>query len=171
MQNHCLDGHRTRPVSGDPIRHDDDMPADTPFVRPSRITIPRQAHPLAKLVFELMRRHGKSYDQLEFESGILRSTAKAWRGGGKLRCNVPSLASIEAALGVFGWRLVPTPPLSSLPPETLAAIEEVSLDFLSDDEAMAAAVLAATTEPGMRAKDGQPAPRLEYRKPYWKGAA
>jgi hypothetical protein len=146
------------------------MPADTPYVRPSRITIPRTAHPLAKLVFELMRRHGKSYDQFEFESGVLRSTAKAWRGGGKLRCNVPSLASIEAALGVFGWRLVPVPPFSSLPPETLEAIEKVSLDFLSDDEALAAAVLAATTKPGIRAKDGQPATRIVYREPYWQNA-
>lgn len=146
------------------------MSNSAPYVRPSRITVPRQAHPLAKLIFELMRRHGKTYDQLEFESGVLRSTFKAWRGGGVLRCNVPSLASIEAALGCFGWRLVPVPPLSSLPPETLAAIEEVSLDFLTDDEALAAAVLAATTKAGARTKDGQPAPRLEYRKPYWEGA-
>jgi len=147
------------------------MTTDKTYIRPSRVTVPRQAHPLAKLVFELMRRHGKTYDQLEYEAGVLRSTFKAWRGGGALRPNVPSLASIEAALGAFGWRLVPCPPLDSLPPETQAALEEISLDFLTDDEALAAAVLVATTKAGARAKAGKPAPRLEYRRPYWKDAA
>ncbi|WP_324743076.1 hypothetical protein U8326_06465 [Tsuneonella sp. CC-YZS046] len=147
------------------------MSNSAPYVRPSRVTIPRKAHPLAKLVFELMRRHGKTYDQLEFEAGVLRSTFKAWRGGGALRPNVPSLASVEAALGSFGWRLVPCPPLDSLPSETQAALEEISLDFLTDDEALAAAVLVATTKADARAKNGKPAPRLEYRHPYWLDAA
>jgi len=151
------------------MRHHANM-QPSPYIRPSRITVPRKAHPLAKLVFELMQRHGKTYDQLEFESGVLRSTFKAWRGGGKLRPNVPSLASIEAALGVFGWRLVPCPPLNSLKPETREALEEISLEFISDDEALAAAIAAATTKP-VACAVGKPAPRLSYRAPYWKEAA
>lgn len=113
-----------------------------------------------------MRDQGVTYDELEWRSGVLKSTFKAWRTD-----NRPGIESMQAALGALGWRLVPCPPLASLPPETQAALEEISLDFLSDDEALAAAVLAATPPAGSRAKDGQPAPRLNYRAPYWKDAA
>lgn len=148
------------------------MSNETPYVRPSRVTIPKKAHPAAKLVFHLMQRWGKSYDQIEYESGVLKSSLKAYRGGGKLRPNTPSLTSIEALLGVFGYRLVPCPPLDSLPSKTRAALDDISLDFLSDDEALAAAIVAATSKPGIRAKDGKPAPPMpRIGTPYWLEAA
>lgn len=136
-------------------------------VRPSKVTIPGKAHKAARLVFELMRRHSVTYEELEARAGVLRSTVKAWRGGGKLRPNTPSLASIEAALGVFGWRLVPCPPLDSLPADVMEKLEEVGQHFISDDETLAAAIVVATSTPGDRGTSDSPAPRLEYRRPYW----
>ncbi|MBA2127176.1 hypothetical protein DLM45_13230 [Hyphomicrobium methylovorum] len=146
------------------------MSKPAPYVRPSRVTIPAKANPLARLAFELMKRHGVSYQELEFRSGILASSVKAWRGGGKLRPNVPSLASIEAALGVFGYRLVPCPPLSNLPADVREKLEEVGQHFISDDETLAAAIVAATSKPGDRCTADGPAPRLTYRRPYWENA-
>ncbi len=123
--------------------------------RLSRITVPPHSHPLARLVFQLMREHNVSYGLLEDASGVLRQTTKSYR-----REKRPGLASIEALLGAFGWSLVPVPPLSSLKPETLAAIEELSLDFRSDDEVVGAA-LAAIVTPKEHAPG--PAPRVDLR--------
>lgn len=105
------------------------------MARPSKVSIPEHAHPHARLVFALMREHRISYDTLEHVSGCLRSTIKSWRGE-----KVPSIQSIEAVLGAFGWSLVPVPPLSSLSDATREAIEEISLDFKSDSEVVGAAL-------------------------------
>jgi hypothetical protein len=78
--------------------------------RPSKITIPERCNPLAKLVFGEMARQGVTYDSLEWSSGVLCSTIKAWRTD-----NNPGLLSIEAALGALGWALIPVPQHDLLP--------------------------------------------------------
>lgn len=106
--------------------------------RPSRITIPKHAHPLARFVFSEMSRQNCTYDALEFYSGVLRSTFKAWRTS-----NTPGLETIEAAAGVLGWSILPVPRTEALPPDlradlaAVAAKHETSLPCL---EFIAAAV-------------------------------
>ena len=75
-----------------------------PPARRSKITIPERCHPLAKIVFAEMQRQNVTYDELEWRSGVLRSTFKAWRTH-----NRPGLESIEAALGALGWSVLPVP--------------------------------------------------------------
>lgn len=108
----------------------------------SRVSVPERCNPHARLVFQLMRETGFTYDEVEYRSGILRSTLKSYRLE-----KTPSLQSIEALLGVWGYTLVPVPPLSSLKPETLDAIEEISLDFKSDHEALAAIMARVCSVP------------------------
>ena len=129
----------------------------TPYVRPSRITIPPAAIPEAQLVFHLAREQGVTYNELSWRSGLLVSTIKGWR-----RENYPSLQSLQAALGSLGWGLAPYPLPESLPEHVREQAEELGQHFFRDDHALAAAVVAATTKPSIRAKDGQPAPRLVY---------
>lgn len=129
--------------------------------RGSRVTIPQHANPLAKIVFAEMRRQGITYDEMEWRSGVLRSTLKSYRNE-----KTPSLQSIEALLGAVGWGLAPFPKLETLPPEVQAKVEEIGEHFISDESVLAAAI-AAVAQPRVRAKDGQPAARLERRTPYW----
>jgi transcriptional regulator with XRE-family HTH domain len=97
------------------------MAQKNPYRRKSAVSIPTAAHPLSKAVFALMREHGVTYDELEYRSGVLRSTFKAWRTS-----NRPGLDTIEAALGVFGYSALPVPPASALPPELRADLEAVA---------------------------------------------
>lgn len=97
------------------------MPVANPYRRKSKVVVPAAAHPLAKCVFALMREHGVTYDRLEWESGVLRSTFKAWRTN-----NRPGLDTIEAALGVFRYSVLPVPPADSLPAELRADLEAVA---------------------------------------------
>lgn len=90
--------------------------------KPSRITVPPNAHPAARLLFKLMAEQHVTYDFLEFYSGVLRSTTKAYRAS-----NTPGLSSIQANLGVLGWEFLPVPKAEKLPPEVredLAAVVE-----------------------------------------------
>jgi hypothetical protein len=80
------------------------------FRRPSKITIPDRCHPLAKTVFAEMARQRVTYDSLEWTSGVLRSTFKAWRTH-----NRPGLESIEAALGALGWVVTVSPAEQTIP--------------------------------------------------------
>ena len=89
--------------------------------RPSKITIPERAHPLAKAVFAEMRRQSVSYDELEWRAGVLRSTFKAWRTN-----NRPGLDTIEAALGSLGWHVLAVPKASALPDELREDLEAVA---------------------------------------------
>jgi hypothetical protein len=68
-----------------------------------------------------MRRHNCSYMELEFVTGVLRSTFKAWRTN-----NRPGLDTIEAALGAFGWSVLPVPKAETLPADLRADLEAVA---------------------------------------------
>jgi hypothetical protein len=67
-----------------------------------------------------MQRQGVTYDELEFRSGVLRSTFKAWRTN-----NRPGLDTIEAALGSLGWSALPVPRAETLPAALRKDLEEI----------------------------------------------
>lgn len=94
---------------------------NAPAQRASKITIPEHAHPLAKAVFAEMARQGVTYDDLEWKSGVLRSTYKSWR-----RSSIPGLDTIEAALGSLGWHVLPVPKPETLPHELRTDLEAVA---------------------------------------------
>jgi hypothetical protein len=78
--------------------------------RARSLTIPERVGPHARLVFAEMRRQGRTYDEVQESSGVLRATMKAWR-----KKNAPGLTSIEAVLNSLGWHFTPTPMLDTLP--------------------------------------------------------
>ena len=133
-----------------------------PPLRKNRVSVPEHAHPIARLVFFLMRESGKTYDALEYESGVLRCTIKSWRNE-----KLPGLRSAEAVLGALGWGLAPYPQMESLPPHVREMTEELGQHFLRDDHALAAAVAAAITKPEARCIADGPAPRIDYREKFW----
>jgi hypothetical protein len=111
--------------------------------KPSRVTVPERANPLAKLVFAEMRRQRVTYAELEHRANVLVSTFKAWR------CEKnPGLVTIEAALGALGWALVPVPRNVDLPADAADALERLGEHFRSDQEAYGYAVRAAAEWPG-----------------------
>lgn len=112
---------------------------------------------MARLVFCLMQRENMGYAELEWRSGILLSTIKSWRNH-----STPSLLSIEAVLGVFGYRLLPCPPLAGLPSDVAEQLDAIGQNFISDDAALAAMISAATAPPAPPRPDGQPAPLADY---------
>lgn len=90
--------------------------------RASKITIPEKCHPLAKAVFAEMKRQCVTYEELEWRSGVLRSTFKAWRTD-----NRPGLDTIEAALGSLGWHVLAVPKAETLPVELRADLEAIAV--------------------------------------------
>ena len=89
--------------------------------RPSRITIPVRCHPLTRFAFAEMARQHKTYDQMEWEAGVLRQTFKAWRTRTR-----PGLDTMEAVLGALGWALLPVPRAETLPPALRRDLEGVA---------------------------------------------
>ena len=118
------------------------MTQTPPKQRPSKITVPKHAHPFAKLMFAEMKRQAVTYLELELRSGVLISTFKSYRTD-----NVPSMQTIEAALGSLGWTLVPVPKLETLPDDVRAKLDDIGQHFRSDEETFGAALLAAATWP------------------------
>lgn len=135
--------HRRDP---DPVRPD--RPDWSVGRRASKITIPKRANPLAKLVFAEMQRQRVSYAELEWRSGVLVSTAKAWR-----QQNRPGLASIEAALGALGWALVPVPAVEHLPDEARAELNKFADRFGGQQAALGAAIRARADFPACAKRD------------------
>lgn len=73
------------------------------------------------MIFAEMKRQRVTYDELEYRSGVLRSTFKAWRTN-----NRPGLDTIEAALGALGWSLLPIPGPRAIPAAVRADLETVA---------------------------------------------
>ena len=92
--------------------------------RPSKVTVPKRAHPHARLVFAEMQSQGVTYGELEHRSGVLISTIKAWRTD-----NSPGLASLAAALGALGWAYVPVPRKDMLPAWLAAELERLQAEW------------------------------------------
>lgn len=117
--------------------------------RPSRVTVPAHAHPLARLVFAEMNRQRITYESMTFDAGIQDSTLKAWRVS-----KTPGLTTIEAALGVVGWSLVPVPRHDRLPLELQAELDRLAGDFPEHMPllpSLLATVCKAPLMPAMRA--------------------
>lgn len=106
------------------------------YVRPSKITIPKRCHPAAKILFSEMKRRGVTYDELEWKSGVLKSTFKAWRTN-----NAPGLDTLSAALGALGWEFLPCPPIDALAPEVREGIARLAEDHGVDEDAVLTALL------------------------------
>lgn len=126
--------------------------------RQSRLQIPPHAHPYARLVYALARDQNVTLEELAWRSGLSVGTIKEYRGAppkgvseGAIRSyrkeKVPGLQSIEALLGALGWSLCPVPPMESLPQKTRDAIDAISLDFRSDNEALASVMAQIVTMP------------------------
>lgn len=96
--------------------------------RPSKITVPERANPLAKLVFFEMGRQRVTYSELEHRANVLVSTFKAWR-----KEKNPGLTSIEAALGSLGWALVPVPCLDRVPAWVKDALEDINARWSTEE--------------------------------------
>ncbi len=96
--------------------------------RQSLITVPARAHPLAKLVFGEMKVAGKTYLDMEWESGVLVTTIKAWRTHSR-----PGLETAEAALGALGWSLVPVPRMERLPEGLQAELDRLSNEWATKE--------------------------------------
>jgi hypothetical protein len=112
---------------------------------PSRITIPPHAHPLARFIFAEMRRRRCSYEAMEFYSGVLKSTLKAWR-----QANLPGLDTIEAAAGVLGWSILPVPKAEALPPDLRADLEAIAEKYETSFPALEFVAAAVGRRPATR---------------------
>jgi hypothetical protein len=103
------------------------------------------------VVFAEMRRQAVTYDELEWRSGVLRSTFKAWRTN-----NRPGLDTVEAALGALGWELLPTPKPEKLDPELRADLESIAekhgLDVIPHRELVAACIGYRHPDSSVRAR-------------------
>ena len=98
--------------------------AHAPKRRVSRITVPARCHAAVKVIFAEMQRQSITYDELEYRSGVLKSTFKAWRTN-----NRPGLETVEAALGALGWAFLPVPTLSQLPPSIRQGLESLAAEW------------------------------------------
>jgi transcriptional regulator with XRE-family HTH domain len=112
------------------------------------VTVPERAHPIVRFIFAEMKRQGVTYAQMSERSGLARETITAWRTRNK-----PDLDSIEAALGVLGYRL------SSLIEEMPAALSESAMPQIV---ARRVADAAKRSTPGRKVSPHM-ARELEYR--------
>lgn len=88
--------------------------------RGSKITLPKRAHPLARLLFQKMAEKEVTYDALEAASGIKKSAFKATRTH-----NAPGADSIQAMMRVLGLNVLPVPTAGVLPAALRADLEAV----------------------------------------------
>ena len=89
-----------------------------------------------------MKRQGVTYESLEWRAGVLRSTVKAWR-----KDNRPGLDTIEAALGVLGWHVLPVPKPETLPDELRVDLEAVAAKHCTALPCLAFIAAAAGRQP------------------------
>lgn len=89
--------------------------------KPSRVSIPAHAHPLARFAFSEMRRQRIGYAEIEHVSGVLTSTLKSWRVHSR-----PGIDTLEAVAGALGYTVLPVPRPDVLPTALRADLEEVA---------------------------------------------
>lgn len=65
------------------------------------LSIPRNAHPLVRMLFEEMNRQQLGVLDLAERSGVNKNTLRDWRTR-----TVPTVDNIEACFGVLGFRIV-----------------------------------------------------------------
>lgn len=64
------------------------------------ITVPKQAHPLVRLLFERMNHERIGIMDVADRSGVSREAIKHWRNN-----HIPNLQNLEACFGVLGYQL------------------------------------------------------------------
>lgn len=68
--------------------------------RPATVRVPERADPAIRMLFKLMNEERLGWADLAERSGVSERTIRAWR-----TAYAPSLPSIQAVLGVFGYEL------------------------------------------------------------------
>lgn len=86
------------------------------------VTMPERVSPHVKLVFAEMARLHVTYDEVAENSGVRRTSVKAWRNKNK-----PGLESLEAVLSALGWGYVPVPALQTMPPALAGELTALAL--------------------------------------------
>jgi hypothetical protein len=89
-----------------------------------------------------MKRQRVTMLEMEFRSGVLSTTMKAWRTS-----NRPGLDTIEAALGALGWHVLPVPKPETLPAELRADLEAVAAKHAMELPCVAFIAAAAGRRP------------------------
>lgn len=69
--------------------------------RPTAIRIPERADPVIKALFRLMQAEHLGIKDVSDRSGVAERSIRSWR-----TTSAPTLPSLQAALGVFGYELV-----------------------------------------------------------------
>lgn len=126
---------------------------ELPSKRPTKLSIPEQAVPHVRFMFAEMGRQRVTYEDLEWKSGILKNTLKAWR-----HKNQPNLANIEACLNALGYALVPVPAESVIPADIVAELRPIA-DRLGLTMPRTLELLTEIMARGSRFT-GKPTPRL-----------
>ncbi|MGN6515902.1 MAG: hypothetical protein ACTHLR_08680 [Rhizomicrobium sp.] len=75
-----------------------------------------------------MKRRRRTYEDMDFESGVLRSTIKNWR----YNVPLPQFPSISAALGALGWDFEALPFACTLPARLRKDLDAL-IDKYADD--------------------------------------
>lgn len=65
-----------------------------------RLSIPPNAHPLVRRLFEEMNRQRIGIMDVADRAGLSRETMKNWR-----KANNPNVTNLDACFGVLGWEL------------------------------------------------------------------
>jgi hypothetical protein len=128
--------------------------------KPSRVTVPPRAHPLARLVFAEMQRQGVTYEELSFRSNVLPHTFKAWRTD-----NTPGLSTIEACLGSLGWALVPVPRFEEVPENVRAGARALAAEWQNENRVLAEILATVCTKPIIVNTDGPVVATITPRRP------
>lgn len=92
--------------------------------RQTTVTIPERVGPHVKLVFAEMRRLNYTYGDIEYKSGVIKPTIKAWRYK-----NRPSLDNIEAVLNVLGYDYLPIPRAEIIPPDIERHLKPLAVEL------------------------------------------
>lgn len=125
--------------------------------RPSKITIPQHAHPLARLVFSEMGTQRVTYQEMEFRANVLTSTLKSWR-----KEKMPGLATIEATLGALGWALVPVPCNERVPQWVKDELDDINSLWWRDEPLLHRLLASACLAPILVGKEA-PAVTIDAR--------
>ncbi|MFK4047251.1 hypothetical protein ACI2KH_20040 [Roseomonas mucosa] len=111
--------------------------------RPATVRVPERADPVIRRLFGLMNEERLGWADLAERSGVSERTIRAWR-----TAYAPSLPSIQAVLGVFGYELVVRKTKAREDEDRLYAragfISEARMDALLEEAAISTRLAAQT---------------------------
>jgi hypothetical protein len=103
----------------------------------SRVTVPEHAHPIARLIFTLVRRQNMTLVELSEKAGVLQSTVKATR-----HRNIPTLSTAHCLINALDHEICIVPRASSMPPDLRIDLEPIAERYGETFEHLAAYVVA-----------------------------